>query len=452
VVRWLAVVMCLLPVACGSGTSILGDGSVGLRPAVDGASEATDAPVDKSADGRLDARTEVPGDDADDGRADAGTDTTADAFGDANADAPAGALADAGAETAADALGDAGEDGTNGDGGTRPYVYLAMASTALMPNVIYPTDIVMVDVATQRATLDTTLIGTLAIAYHDGKLFVARGAGYTRVSILNAETLSVERTQLLPWDPTAAVFSSDCAYVYAAHGDGYVAQVRMADGAITADVLVPLIDPSNSGVNNAIFDITISPSQTLLGTTTFYSGEGSSVGLIAIAGETLALAHQWMSPQFETSNCAPIAASPLFDHTNRWLSTFDRGCGAIAIYDVAAGELIPGSSVQLANLNGNPLYVGRAEDSLGRFWAVGYQWLYWMDPTMPDRHGAFPLGDSAGILLNDPARTVYLWKENPRLDGVFTIDPSTGNLNKLPWNLDLLSEQAAIAQAIWVER
>ena len=67
-----------------------------------------------------------------------------------------------------------------------------------MPNVYYPTDIVMVDVATQRATLDTTLIGTLAMAYHDGKLFVARGAGYTRVSILNAETLAVERTQLLP--------------------------------------------------------------------------------------------------------------------------------------------------------------------------------------------------------------------------------------------------------------
>ena len=75
-----------------------------------------------------------------------------------------------------------------------------------------------------------------------------------------------------------------------------------------------------------------------------------------------------------------------------------------------------------------------------------------MDPTMPDRHGAFPLGETAGILLNDPARTVYLWKQNPRLEGVFTIDPSTGHLNKLPWNLDLLSEQAAIAQAIWVER
>jgi hypothetical protein len=54
--------------------------------------------------------------------------------------------------------------------------------------------------------------------------------------------------------------------------------------------------------------------------------------------------------------------------------------------------------------------------------------------------------------LNDPARTVYLWKANPRLEGVFTVDPSTGNLKQLPWNLDLLSEQAAIAQAIWVER
>ena len=438
-VRWLAVVMCVLPVACGAGTSILGDGGVDLRPAVDGAAEATDAPVDKSADRGLDARAEVPGDDADDGRADAGT------------DAPADGLADAGTETAADALGDAGADGTNGDGGARPYVYLAMASTALMPNVVYPTDIVMVDVAAQRATLDTTLIGIRAMAYHDGKLLVARGAGYTRVSILNAETLAVERTQVLPWDPTAAVFSSDCAYLYAAHGDGYVAQVRMADGAVTADVLVPVIGP-DSGGNNAIFDITISPSQTLLGTTTFSGGDESSVGLIAIAGETLALAHEWLSPQVETWNCFPVPASPLFDHTNRWLSTFDRGCGSIAIYDIAAGELIPGSSVQLAKLNGNPLYVGSAEDSMGRFWAVGYQWLVWMDPTMPDRHGAFPLGETAGILLNDPARTVYLWKQNPRLEGVFTIDPSTGNLNKLPWNLDLLSEQAAIAQAIWVER
>ena len=58
----------------------------------------------------------------------------------------------------------------------------------------------------------------------------------------------------------------------------------MADGAVTADVLVPLIAPFDQGVNNAIFDLTISASQTLLGTTTFYSGEGSSVGLIAIAG------------------------------------------------------------------------------------------------------------------------------------------------------------------------
>lgn len=217
----------------------------------------------------------------------------------------------AGTDTTADVLGDGGDDGTNGDGGTRPYVYLAMASTALMPNVVYPTDIVMVDVAAQRATLDTTLIGIRAMAYHDGKLFVARGAGYTRVSILNAETLAVERTQVLPRDPTAAVFSSDCAYLYAAHGDGYVAQVRMADGAVTADVLVPLIGPLDSSVNNAIFDLTISPSQTLLGTTTFYSGDGSGVGLNAIAGETLALAHQWMSPQFGTSNCSPVAASQI---------------------------------------------------------------------------------------------------------------------------------------------
>ena len=112
--RWLAVVMCLLPVACGSGTSILGDSGVDRRPAVDGASDATDAPVDKFADGGLDARAEVPADAADDGRADAKADTAAEAPGDANADAPADALADAGADTAADAPGDEHADGTNG--------------------------------------------------------------------------------------------------------------------------------------------------------------------------------------------------------------------------------------------------------------------------------------------------------------------------------------------------
>jgi len=403
-VRRLVLAVCLVG-ACGSGHPINDDGGVDDRPAVDHAIDRAD---------------------------------TADVPGDVGGDVP----------------GDVG--GTNADGGTHPYVYMAMASTALMLEAYYPTDIVMVDVAAGRAVLDTTLMGTVAMVYQEGKLLVARGSGNACVSVLNADTLAVERTQMLPWDPIAAVFSSDGKYLYASHGNGYLSQVRMADGAVTADLFVPLPAQVDVNVDDGIGNVAISPSQKLLGTTTSYSGEGTGVGLIEISGETLSLAHQWFNLPTADATCLPGFSSLRFDHTNRWLSVFDSQCGSIDIYDVVAGELTPGGSVKLADVTGGPPFIGTAEDSSGRFWAIGYQWLYWIDPTAPAQHGVFPIGDApgdspAGILLNDPARTLYLWN-NPRVEGVFTIDPSTGNRTKLPWNLDLFSEQAIAAQGIWVER
>jgi hypothetical protein len=310
----------------------------------------------------------------------------------------------------------------------------------------------MVDVEAGRTTLDTTIIGTLAMAYHDGKLLVARGAGYTRVSILNAATLEVEGTQVLPWDPTAAAFSSDAKYLYAAHGQGYVAQVRLADGVVTADVLVPRPDQINAGDDNGIVDLAIAPSQKLLGTTAVHSGDGSSVATIAIDGETLTLTHQWMSQPFTDSNCVRFAESPVFDHASRWLVTFDRNCGAFDIYDLAAGDLTPGGSVLLSRPDGFTAYASMVEDALGHFWAAGYMGLYEVDPAAPGQHAVYPFGPAGGIMMNDPARALYLWQENPRVDGVFTIDPSTGTATQLPWNLDLLSELAIIAEATWVDR
>jgi hypothetical protein len=454
-VRWRALFLWVWTAACSSGTAISYDAGQDVR--ADGT--PADVQGEASADTPPEASTDVPGEASTDAPGEASTD----APGEVSTDAPVEASTDApgdvadGPGTPADAAGDSSGDGSSdggapGDGGTRSYVYLAMASTALMPSVYYPTDIVMVDVAAGSATTDTTLIGTVAMAYHGGQLLVARGAGYTRVSILNAETLAVERTQLLPWDPIAAVFSSDGRYLYASHGDGYVSQVRMADGVVTADVLVPLPAALAPGTNNGVGGLAISPSQKLLGTTTIYSGDGSGVGLISIDGEQLTLAHQWMSQPFADSNCARFAQSPAFDHANRWLVTFDQNCGAFDIYDLLAGGLTPGGSVLLANPGGSAPYVNTVEDALGRFWAIGYKLLFTVDPTAPGQHAMYPFGESVGILTNDPARALYAWRESPRLDGVFTVDPSTGTATQLPWNLDLISEQAIVAQTIWVER
>ncbi len=311
-------------------------------------------------------------------------------------------------------------------------------------------DLVAIDVAHGRAIKDVSLNGANAIAYRNGALLVAGGAGTARISTVDADTLEVIRTQLLPWDPGAAVFSADGTVMYAAHDDGYVSQVRVADGSVTAEIRVLPADGSTEPLS--IVGLALDPTETFLGVTCF-NGSSSGVAAIRITNQTLSVAFNWPSQPFASSNCSRDAAGPAFDRSGTALATFDRNCGAFDVYDLTSGALDPAASVLFARPDGSSLFSNTVADAGGRFWAANDGNLYRTSLSDATQEGTFSFDPSTGGLVTDEAgQTIYAFKGDPRTNGVFTIDPSSGAATQLSWNLDLVPLGAEVVTLTYASR
>ncbi|HLK89715.1 MAG TPA: hypothetical protein VKZ18_07470 [Polyangia bacterium] len=302
--------------------------------------------------------------------------------------------------------------------------------------------LVAIDVAQKRAVAQAALYGAIALAYRNGQLLVAGGSGTTRISIVDPVTLAVTRIQTLPWDPSAAAFSSDGSVLYAAHDDGYVSQVRVSDGAVTAEIQVA--PATGSAGPNQIAGLAVDPTDSFVGITGF-DGVSSSVTAIRISGQTLAVAFNVASLPFASSNCERQAQGPGFDRAGTALATFDRNCGAFDVYDLASGALDATASVLYARPYGTSFNASTIADAAGRFWADNAGNLYRTSLTDTGQQASFAFSPSTGGLVTDgTGQTIYALKGDPRSNGAFTIDPASGAATQLDWNLDLVPLGAEI--------
>ncbi len=341
---------------------------------------------------------------------------------------------------------------SGGDGGApaTPMLYLVTGCGA---SACSGNDLVAIDVTAGKAVTDAPLDGTTAIAYRGGELLAARGSGYTRISVVDPDTLATTGTQLLPWDPDVAVFSPDGTTMYAAHDAGFVSQVRVADGAVTAELQVPPPAGSSSPTLEAIDGLALDPSGTLLAITSPNDGQASSVALVRISGQTLTVAFNWLSQPFATSNCQREASGPAFDLASAALATFDRNCGAFDVYDLSTGQLDPTASVLFARPDGSSLYSTTVADADGQFWAVNDGALYRTGRGSTSQQATFPFDPSTGGLVTDTlGATLYAFKGDPRTNGAFTVDLLTGAAAPEGWNLDLVPLGAEIAALTYAVR
>jgi hypothetical protein len=316
-------------------------------------------------------------------------------------------------------------------GALRDYVYLVTGHFD-GANDLASTNLTRIDVATGPLT-NVPLSGSIALAYRNGSLFVARGLGESGFCVIDPDSLAVVRTQTLPWDPVAAVFSSDGRYMYASHGDGYVAKVRIADGVVTSEIQIP---PSDLGPPLVGF-LALDPAETLLAGTAQHYGAGGSVHLMRIEGDTLALDHQWDPSPFAGDNCVRNPSPLAFDRTGAFLAAYDDYCSAFEAYDVASRTLDTGSRVIYGIGKGTGVAPMAIADGSGQFWATNYSGYYRLNVTHPSRSAAFPSDPPVGgIVADQTGTTIYLFQHNPRVEGVFSLDPQTGDRTPVQWNFD----------------
>ena len=318
--------------------------------------------------------------------------------------------------------------------------------------------IVAIDVASGVAVRDTSLFRATDLAYRNGALLVARDGGHTRISVLDPDTLAVVGTRFLPWDPRRAVFSRDGRYMYAIHvmdiasldirnGEGYLSQVRIADGVTTAEIRLW------TGHQVDEVGIAMDPTDTLLGLTANSSAD-PRVAMVRINGESLSVVHDIAPQPFSTSNCRRRIRNPAFDRAGALLAVHDPNCDALDVYDVATGALSSPASVLFDRGEGINLYGSVVADSLGQFWSVDEENLFRTSAVDVTRRATFPLGvlTTASLVVDPTGRNVYLFADDPRRNGVFKVDLETGATTRLPWNLDLIPYDSPIATMTYATR
>ncbi len=79
------------------------------------------------------------------------------------------------------------------------------------------------------------------------------------------------------------------------------------------------------------------------------------------------------------------------------------------------------------------------QDELGQVWTSSGASYYRYNRASPARNAVYPIEVGASGMVIDPTgRTIFLFADDPRTNGVFAIDPETGNRTRLAWNLDLI--------------
>ena len=355
----------------------------------------------------------------------------------------AGGTAVAGFGGAAGSTGLAGAGGAAGSGTSQPTLYLAIQQNTSGGTTL-PNELIRIDVTSGAAVADVSLNGISAIAQRAGTLLVARAYGYTRVPVLDPNTLAVLRTLLVPWDLDRAVFTADGRFMYAGHGDGYVSRVRMADGAVTGTVQIPPTFASNAV--GTIEGLALDPSETSLAATTFGADAIGQVAMVRITGDSLALERYWVPPMFSESSCLREPGTPAFGRAGTSFATFDRNCAVFEVYDATNGSPKI-TATMFVRPDGARGFSSMIVDALDQFWTANYDSVYRMgaDRTQQSMYSIGGLGGMFAATAD--GQTIYFIADDPRRNGIFTVDPTTGTGTRLAWNLDLIPLGAFIVVA-----
>ena len=357
-------------------------------------------------------------------------------------------------DASTDASGDAGEaagsipDGGEVEGSTGPRLYVAFAQS--IGNTVFPDDVVRIDISEGSAVVDATILGITAMAERKGSLLVARSYGYSRICVLDRDSLAILKTVLLPWDPDSVAFSGDGRYMYAGHGEGYVARLQVDDGQVTGDVQLPM---QQDGASAKIVGLALDPTESRL-VVVATDGALSTVAQLEVAGNVLTFVRQWSPPMFSDSNCAREPFTPIFDRTGARFATFDPNCSNFDIYDAASGSLDPSASVRFPRPDGVSYFENIVLDALGQVWTGNFYAVYrtgMMDSSRQAMFSFDPLGAPL-LAINGSGDTIYAITNDPRANGIFTIDTASGARTQLALNLDRIPLGGIPMSATFVSR
>lgn len=322
-------------------------------------------------------------------------------------------------------------------------LYLVASTGGMTPT----TSIEVIDLAQGKAVRDQQFSGIVALAYSAGSLYVVRGQGQQRISVVDPVALTVTSTITLAWDPTGAVFSADGTVVYLTRGAGYIEQVKLPAGSLTGEIQVPA--PSGEGGTAQPLGIALNHAQTQLGVTNDF--DQACVATVNIAGTTLSVGSNIIPPAIVNSNCLRQNDQLAFSVDDARLATWDTNCGTIDVYNTADLSRDATASAQYTRPSGSALG-SIIYDNIANVWAVNVDTLY-RAPTAGGSTSYVTTANTWALLTTDvPFTTLWAIAYDPHNDGIFTVDPTTATTTRELWDLSLIPSSANITHAIYVSR
>ena len=364
---------------------------------------------------------------------DASTDVGIDQTVDAGPDAVQEAAPDVQADVPSDAL----------DAATIHELYLVANSGGVMSQI---TSIEVIDLDQGKAVRDNQYTGIVALKYANGSLYVPRGLGQQRISVIDPVTLNVTSTLSLIWDPVDAAFSADGSLVYILRAGGYVDALKLPAGTLAGEVQIPAC-PTVGGTAQA-GAITLNHAENQLAVTNFFNQ--SCVATVNIAGSTLTVGSNITPPPITNSNCLRQNYRLTFSNDDARVATWDTNCGTIDVYHSADLSRDATASAQYTRPSssgaGAILY-----DNMTNVWAVNAQVLY-EAPTSGSSTSFTESPYLAQLVSDSPFTTLWLITYDPHNNGIFTINTTSGALTKESWDLSLIPASADVPRAYYVAR
>src|SRR5207302_8153971 len=121
-------------------------------------------------------------------------------------------------------------------------------------------------------------------------------------------------------------------------------------------------------------------------------------------------------------------------------ATFDPNCGAFDIYDTESGLLDASASVRCAWPDGSSDFRTIVLDALGQVWTANAGKVYRTGMSDSNRQRMFsfdPLGGPQ-LAINATGDTIYVIPDDPRANGISTIDAASCAQTRLACNLEMI--------------
>jgi DNA-binding beta-propeller fold protein YncE len=302
-------------------------------------------------------------------------------------------------------------------------------------------DLILVDVAKQSAVRDQSLVGGVDLFYASGKVYVPCGSGQTRLLVLDATTLALEQTIVLPVDPVATAFAPGATAMFALDATGGITGLTLPSAA--PGPVASLTPPPDAGGTPIPSGLALDRAGTHLAATAYFD-DTSGISLFSVSPTTLTLDVDVQSSP--VSGCDRQAGLPSFSPDSLVLATFDTNCETYDMVNVATGQLASTSFTRAGEAGSGAI----VWDASSQVWSINDTHLYRLNEMGPSP-AAFdaPSETSGGLTTDDTGTILYFMGYDPHTTGAATIDRTTGAATALPWNLALVPEGSSVVKMIY---